>query len=72
MEQSEGTSAHNNTKNADSYAPEGFKADIEELWQTLKPFYLQLHAYVRAKLRAHYGEDKIPKNAPIPAHLLGI
>ena len=32
---------------------------------------MQLHAYVRAKLRSHYGEDKVPKNKPIPAHLLG-
>lgn len=54
-----------------NYESETFQADIEELWQTIKPFYQQLHAYVRAKLRAHYGEDKIPKNQPIPAHLLG-
>ena len=54
-----------------NYESETFKDDIEGLWQTLKPFYQQLHAYVRAKLRAHYGEDKVPKNQPIPAHLLG-
>ena len=54
-----------------NYESETFQADIEGLWQTIKPFYQQLHAYVRAKLRAHYGEDKIPKNQPIPAHLLG-
>lgn len=54
-----------------NYESDTFKADIEGLWQTIKPFYQQLHAYVRAKLRAHYGEDKIPKNKPIPAHLLG-
>ncbi|KAI9554639.1 hypothetical protein GHT06_019912 [Daphnia sinensis] len=54
-----------------NYESDTFKKDIEGLWQTVKPFYLQLHAYVRAKLRAHYGEDKVPKNQPIPAHLLG-
>lgn len=55
-----------------NYESDTFKSDIEDLWQTIKPFYVQLHAYVRAKLRAHYGEDKVPKNQPIPAHLLGI
>ncbi|XP_046453162.1 angiotensin-converting enzyme-like [Daphnia pulex] len=54
-----------------NYESDTFKEDIEGLWQTIRPFYLQLHAYVRAKLRAHYGEDKVPKNQPIPAHLLG-
>ncbi len=54
-----------------NYESDTFKEDIEGLWQTIKPFYLQLHAYVRAKLRAHYGEDKVPKDQPIPAHLLG-
>lgn len=54
-----------------NYESDTFKKDIEGLWQTIKPFYLQLHAYVRAKLRAHYGEEKVPKNQPIPAHLLG-
>ena len=54
-----------------SYETEHFRTEIERLWQSLKPLYMQLHAYVRAKLRAHYGEDKVPKNKPIPAHLLG-
>ena len=57
--------------NLDKYDTETFKVDIEDLWQTLRPFYLQMHAYVRAKLRAFYGEEKIGKNQPIPAHLLG-
>ena len=54
------------------YESKTFKQDIEELWQTINPFYQQLHAYVRAKLRLFYGEDKVPRNQPIPAHLLGI
>lgn len=66
-------SGHNQTSSQrpKTYAPDHFKADIEELWQTIKPFYLQLHAYVRAKLSAHYGKDRVPLSAPIPAHLLG-
>ena len=55
-----------------NYESDTFKADIEGLWQTIKPFYQQLHAYVRAKLRVRYGEDKVPRNKPIPAHLLGL
>lgn len=55
-----------------NYESDTFKADIENVWQTIKPFYQQLHAYVRSRLRTFYGEDKIPRNEPIPAHLLGI
>ncbi len=48
-----------------------FEADIERLWQETKPFYDELHCYVRAKLREKYGKDKVGERAPIPAHLLG-
>ena len=41
----------------------------EKLWLDLKPFYDELHAYVRFKLRKQYPEIK--ENGPIPAHLLG-
>lgn len=51
--------------------PEAFEADIERLWQDVKPLYDDLHCYARKKLRAKYGKDKIPEKAPIPAHLLG-
>jgi peptidyl-dipeptidase A len=51
--------------------PEAFEADIERLWQDVKPLYDDLHCYARKKLRAQYGKDKIPEKAPIPAHLLG-
>jgi peptidyl-dipeptidase A len=51
--------------------PAAFEADIERLWQEVKPLYDQLHCYVRKRLRAKYGKDKIPEKAPIPAHLLG-
>lgn len=44
---------------------------VEELWQQMKPFYQQLHAYVRYKLRQVYGDDVVSENGPIPAHLLG-
>ena len=39
--------------------------------QQVLPLYESLHCYVRAKLSEFYGEDLVPLDAPIPAHLLG-
>ncbi|XP_063823933.1 angiotensin-converting enzyme-like isoform X1 [Ostrinia nubilalis] len=41
------------------------------LWNQVRPLYEQIHAYVRGRLRAKYGEDVVSKKGPIPAHLLG-
>ena len=51
-------------------SPEDFAKEIDRLWEQVKPLYVSLHAYVRAKLHAKYG-DAVPANGPIPAHLLG-
>ena len=51
--------------------PADFEADIERLWSDVKPLYDELHCYVRARLQAKYGKDKVPDHAPIPAQLLG-
>jgi peptidyl-dipeptidase A len=48
-----------------------FDADTARLWEQVKPLYDELHCHVRAKLGEHYGEDKVPQDGPIPAHLLG-
>jgi peptidyl-dipeptidase A len=50
--------------------PEALSAELDRLWGQLRPLYLALHAYVRAKLRQRYG-DQVPADGPIPAHLLG-
>ena len=50
--------------------PDAFARELDRLWEQVKPLYLSLHAYVRAKLRARYG-DIVPANGPIPAYLLG-
>jgi peptidyl-dipeptidase A len=47
-----------------------FPAEMDRLWEQVKPLYLSLHAYVRWKLREKYG-DLVPASGPIPAHLLG-
>ena len=48
-----------------------FAVEIDRLWEQVKPLYDQLHCHVRAKLAEHYGEELVPLDQPIPAHLLG-
>ncbi|GBM64390.1 Angiotensin-converting enzyme [Araneus ventricosus] len=55
----------------EAYESETFEDEIEELWNTMKPFYEQLHAYVRRRLMQRYPRSGIKPNGPIPAHLLG-
>ncbi|NOT63083.1 MAG: M2 family metallopeptidase, partial [Acidobacteria bacterium] len=50
--------------------PDAFAAEMERLWNQVKPLYDSLHTYTRAKLRQKYG-DAVPATGPIPAHLLG-
>jgi len=50
--------------------PDQFSADLDRLWEQVKPLYLTLHAYVRMKLHDQYG-DAAPATGPIPAYLLG-
>ena len=51
--------------------PDQFSADLERLWQQVRPLYLSLHTYVRARLVEKYGPQVVPPDGPIPAHLLG-
>lgn len=51
--------------------PEQFNAELERLWQQVRPLYLSLHTYVRARLAQHYGPNVVPPDGPIPADLLG-
>ena len=48
-----------------------FANELDRLWGQVKPLYDDLHCYVRSELGKEYGEDRVPQNAPIPAHLLG-
>jgi peptidyl-dipeptidase A len=50
--------------------PDAFTTELDRLWDQVRPLYVQLHAYVRMKLREQYG-DVVPANGPLPAHLLG-
>jgi peptidyl-dipeptidase A len=48
-----------------------FANELDRLWGQVKPLYDDLHCYVRSELGKEYGEDKVPQDQPIPAHLLG-
>jgi peptidyl-dipeptidase A len=50
--------------------PDAFAKELDRLWEQVRPLYLSLHAYARARLRAKYG-DAVPASGPIPADLLG-
>jgi peptidyl-dipeptidase A len=50
--------------------PDAFAAELDRLWEQLRPLYVSLHAYVRSRLHDKYGTI-VPENGPIPAHLLG-
>ena len=51
--------------------PDDFARELDRLWEQVRPLYVSLHAYVRARLREKYGPDVVPADGPIPAHLLG-
>jgi len=51
--------------------PDQFSAELDRVWEQLRPLYLSLHAYVRGQLVKKYGKDVVPPSGPIPAHLLG-
>jgi peptidyl-dipeptidase A len=51
--------------------PDAFAAEVERLWQQVRPLYLSLHAYVRGRLLEKYGPAVVSPTGPLPAHLLG-
>ncbi|MFP5286359.1 MAG: M2 family metallopeptidase, partial [Thermoanaerobaculia bacterium] len=51
--------------------PDQFSAELDRLWGQVKPLYDSLHCYVRAQLNKKYGNEIVPLDKPIPAHLTG-
>jgi peptidyl-dipeptidase A len=51
--------------------PDQFAAEVDRLWQQVRPLYVSLHAYVRWKLAEKYGTAVVREDGPIPAHLVG-
>ncbi|CAD6233911.1 GSCOCG00007388001-RA-CDS [Cotesia congregata] len=53
------------------YESPDFQQDIDEVWNSVRPLYEELHAYIRKKLRDRYGPERIGGHTPLPAHILG-
>ncbi|WP_226017823.1 M2 family metallopeptidase [Novosphingobium sp. FKTRR1] len=51
--------------------PDAFATLTDKIWGEVKPLYLQLHCYTRAKLNAKYGDAVQGKSGPIRGDLLG-
>jgi peptidyl-dipeptidase A len=51
--------------------PDAFAAEVDRLWDQVKPLYDSLHCYVRAELNRKYGDAVVPLDQPIRADLLG-
>ncbi len=51
--------------------PDAFAAELDRLWDQVRPLYEALHCHVRAKLVETYGTEIVDPEGPIPAHLLG-
>jgi len=51
--------------------PADFPAELDRVWEQVRPLYQALHCHVRARLGEKYGTDIVPQDGPIPAHLLG-
>ncbi|KAM7343194.1 angiotensin-converting enzyme-like isoform 2-T2 [Cochliomyia hominivorax] len=54
----------------DEYEDPNFIEELEELMDTIRPFYRELHAHLRHVLKMRYGENIIPANGLIPHHLM--
>ena len=51
--------------------PDAFATETDRLWEQVKPFYENLHCYVRGRLNEKYGDAVQPDEGPIRADLLG-
>jgi peptidyl-dipeptidase A len=51
--------------------PDAFAAELDRLWNQVRPLYESLHCYVGQKLGEHYGFEVAAPGRPLPAHLLG-
>jgi peptidyl-dipeptidase A len=52
-------------------SPDEFSAEVERIWQQVRPLYESLHAYVRSQLVKKYGNKAATKDGLIRADLLG-
>lgn len=50
---------------------DAFAVELDRVWGQVKPLYDALQCHVRAELNEFYGDEVVPAQGPIPAHLLG-
>ena len=50
---------------------EEFSETVDRVYEDLKPLYESLQCHVRAELNEYYGDDVVPNEGSIPAHVLG-
>jgi len=48
-----------------------FLDETDSVWEEVKPLYDALHCHVRSQLNAHYGDEVVPLDGPLPVHLMG-
>ncbi len=48
-----------------------FSETVDKVYEDLKPLYEALQCHVRAELNEYYGDEIVPNEGSIPAHLLG-
>ena len=48
-----------------------FLEETDSVWEEVKPLYNALHCHVRSQLNAHYGDEVVPLDGPLPVHLMG-
>ncbi|GLH07211.1 Angiotensin-converting enzyme [Gryllus bimaculatus] len=53
------------------YNSDNFQDELRKLWESIEPLYVELHKYVRTKLKLHYGDQMDISDDLLPAHVLG-
>ena len=48
-----------------------FSETVDKVYEDLKPLYEGLQCHVRAELNEYYGDEIVPNEGSIPAHILG-
>ncbi|MCQ8183933.1 M2 family metallopeptidase [Parvularcula sp. BGMRC 0090] len=51
--------------------PDEFAAEVDRLWDQVKPLYENVHCAVKYELNEEYGDEVVPLDQPIRADLLG-
>lgn len=51
--------------------PDDFAEEVDRLWAQVTPLYENLQCHVKYALNDQHGDEVVPLDQPIPAHLLG-